>query len=64
MNRFFIVTISCLLLLFQTVYAEDLGSHVKESKGMIKDLMGSLQKELKGAMMTGGPVKAIAACTV
>lgn len=41
---------------------EDAANRVAESRAVIKSFAGELQAALKGAMETGGPVKAIAVC--
>ena len=42
--------------------ATDTQAQTAAAKAAIKDLAGALQKELKGAMQTGGPVAAIGLC--
>jgi len=44
--------------------AQDLAPHVVEAKSAIKALSASLQKEMKLAMMAGGPLEAIGTCNL
>ena len=44
--------------------AQDLAPHVVEAKSAIKALSASLQKEMKSAMMAGGPLEAVGTCNL
>ncbi len=63
MKRFTIaLTLSVFLCSSAAIADEDLSAKVTTYRSAIKTLMGKLKPEMKGAMMTGGPVKAMDVC--
>lgn len=65
MNR--ILFVLCLLITSMSCHGDkpagvDTQAEITAAKAGIMELAGALQKELKGAMQTGGPVAAIGVC--
>ncbi len=61
MKRMAAVALLCTLPL-ASASADDLSKRVEESRAVVKEFAGALKKELKAALKTGGPVKAIIVC--
>ena len=58
------VLLLLLICSFSVAAQQNVAIHVKESKQAIKQLAVSLKKEMKSAMKSGGPIKAINVCNL